>query len=61
MEIISVRYEIHLSLEQSCSVYENKVFQLMSTWIILERFCESTSFSLTEDLQTLFQKEWTLD
>ena len=34
-------------LKQCCSVYENKVLQLMSAWLSL--FCESTLFSQTED------------
>ena len=41
--------ETNSFLKLHCSFYENKVLQLMSAWLSLERFHESTLFSLTED------------
>ena len=41
--------KIHSFLNQCCSVYENKVLQLMSACLRLKRFRESTMFSQTED------------
>ena len=41
--------KIHSLLKQCCSVYENKVLQLMSAWLSLERFRESILFSYAED------------
>ena len=48
-------------LKRCCSVSENKVLQLMSAWLNLERFPESTLFFVNWRLcKRCFKNEWTL-
>ena len=45
-ELSTDETKIHSFLKQRCSLYENKVLQLMSAWLSLERFRESTGSPL---------------